>query len=62
MTTQDQNFPSSESYSRPVRLTGWGWFWVFSYLGLPVVFLGLVLDFLVQALFGWCVGVWCILG
>lgn len=43
-----------------VRPTGWGIFWALVYLGLPVFFLGNLLDFMFQYLFGWCIGVWCV--
>jgi len=60
MTTSNQIAPAPELQCRSARLTGWGWFWLLIYLGLPAMALGLVLDFLVQTFFGWCVGVWCI--
>lgn len=60
MTTAKQMASALELNSRPARLTGWGWFWLLTYLGLPAMALGLVVDFLVQTFFGWCVGVWCI--
>lgn len=31
-----------------------------AYLGIPVLVLGNLADFLVQWLFGWCVGFWCV--
>lgn len=30
------------------------------YVGLPVLLIGMSLDLLVQWLFGWCVGFWCL--
>lgn len=60
MTTAKQMTPAHELNIRSARLTGWGWFWLLIYLGLPAMGLGLTLDFLVQTFFGWCVGVWCI--
>jgi hypothetical protein len=44
-----------------VRLTTWGIFWIFTYLVFPVLLLGNMLDLAIQAIFGWCVGVWCVL-
>jgi hypothetical protein len=43
------------------RLTRTGMALCGLYLGVPVVILGNLLDFLVQWLFGWCVGVWCLI-
>jgi hypothetical protein len=43
-----------------VHLTAWGLFWIFTYLVFPVLFLGNMLDLVIQAIFGWCVGVWCV--
>jgi hypothetical protein len=31
-------------------------------IGLPVLVVGTLLDLLVQWLFGWCVGLWCLAG
>jgi len=42
------------------RLTAAGWFWGAVYLGLPVILLGNLLDFLFQWTLGWCIGFWCI--
>ncbi|MBP8148358.1 MAG: hypothetical protein KAY21_01435 [Limnohabitans sp.] len=42
------------------RLTGAGWVWGAVYLGLPVVVVGNLLDFLFQITLGWCIGFWCI--
>jgi hypothetical protein len=42
------------------RLTRAGWFWGAVYLGLPVILLGNLLDFLFQWTLGWCIGFWCI--
>ncbi len=42
------------------RLTAAGWAWGALYLGLPIVLLGNVMDFVFQQMFGWCIGVWCI--
>ena len=41
------------------RLTVWAAFWAFAYFGLPVLALGLLLDFLVQWATGRCIGLWC---
>lgn len=43
------------------RLTGAGWVLCLVYLGVPVLVLGNLADLLVQWLFGWCVGLWCVL-
>jgi hypothetical protein len=42
------------------RLTAAGWAWGALYLGLPVILLGNLMDFIFQWTFGWCIGVWCI--
>lgn len=42
------------------RLTAWGWAWGALYLGLPVLLLGNLLDFIFQFTLGWCIGIWCI--
>jgi hypothetical protein len=42
------------------RLTAAGWAWGGLYLGLPVILLGNVMDFIFQWALGWCIGVWCI--
>lgn len=42
------------------RLTAAGWAWGLVYLGLPVMLLGNLLDFLFQWTLGWCIGFWCI--
>lgn len=42
------------------RLTLAGAAYLLLYLGLPVLVLGNLLDLFVQAVFGWCVGVWCL--
>jgi hypothetical protein len=42
------------------RLTLLGWAWGALYLGLPIVVLGNVMDFIFQWALGWCIGVWCI--
>lgn len=42
------------------RLTAAGWAWGALYLGLPVLLLGNLMDFIFQWTFGWCIGVWCI--
>ncbi len=42
------------------RLTAAGMAYLLAYLAIPVVIAGNLLDFAVQWLFGWCVGVWCI--
>lgn len=44
-----------------VRMTAWGAFWIFTYLVFPVLLLGNMLDLVIQVIFGWCVGVWCVL-
>jgi hypothetical protein len=43
------------------RLTPIGLILCLVYLGLPVVILGNLLDLLVQWMFGWCIGVWCLI-
>jgi hypothetical protein len=43
------------------HLTLAGYLWLGVYLGLPVVILGNLLDFLIQKWLGWCIGFWCIL-
>lgn len=54
--------PSVMGHDIPrVRVTGWGIFWIFTYLVFPVLLLGNMLDLAMQALFGLCVGVWCVL-
>ena len=42
------------------RLTAAGMAYLLAYLAIPVVIAGNLLDFAVQWLFGWCIGVWCI--
>ncbi len=41
-------------------MTGIGLVLCVAYLGIPVLVLGNLADFLVQWLFGWCVGFWCV--
>ncbi|NBQ91787.1 MAG: hypothetical protein EBS47_10795 [Betaproteobacteria bacterium] len=41
------------------RLTPAGWGMLFAVFLLPVLGVGLLLDALVQLVFGWCLGVWC---
>jgi hypothetical protein len=41
------------------RLTPSGWAWIALYLGLPVLFLGNLVDLFFQWALGWCIGVWC---
>ncbi len=60
MRSQKGAVAAPELHSGPARLTGWGWFWILVYLGLPAMVLGLLMDFLAQTLTGWCVGIWCI--
>jgi len=43
------------------RLTAMAAVWGFVYFGLPLLALGLLLDFLVQWATGRCVGLWCLL-
>ncbi len=43
------------------RLTPLGLFLCLLYLGAPVLLLGNLVDFLFQLLFGWCIGLWCVL-
>lgn len=43
-----------------VRMTAWGAFWIFTYLVFPVLLLGNMLDLAIQAVFDWCVGIWCV--
>jgi hypothetical protein len=59
--------PSSDSDRRilghdlpKARLTASGWAWGALYLGLPVLVLGNLLDFVFQLTLGWCIGIWCI--
>ncbi|MEK7344250.1 MAG: hypothetical protein AAB176_01025 [Pseudomonadota bacterium] len=42
------------------RLTASGWAWGTLYLGLPILLLGNLMDFIFQWTFGWCIGIWCI--
>ena len=42
------------------RLTLAGVGYLLLYLAVPVMIAGNLLDFLVQWLFGWCVGIWCV--
>lgn len=42
------------------RLTLAGWAWGALVLGLPIVLLGNLLDFIFQVTLGWCIGIWCI--
>jgi len=42
------------------RLTGMGWMLIFLYLGLPAMLIGGVLDFILQAIAGECIGIWCL--
>lgn len=51
-TILGQNIPKA-------RLTAAGWGWGLVYLGLPVMLLGNLLDFLFQWTLGWCIGFWC---
>ncbi len=51
--------PASLEYPG-ARLTGIGLLLCLAYLGIPVLLLGNLADFLVQWLFGWCVGFWCV--
>jgi len=60
VTNRDRHRVLGHDIPRP-RLTGAGAAFLLLYLGLPVLVLGNVLDLLVQWLFGWCVGVWCVL-
>lgn len=41
------------------RLTAAGWAVALAVFVLPVLAVGLLLDALVQLVFGWCLGVWC---
>lgn len=41
------------------RLTPTGWAVVVAVFFLPVLAMGLLLDAVVQWVFGWCLGVWC---
>lgn len=41
------------------RITPMGWGLIFAVVVLPVFLLGLLLDGVVQLVFGWCLGVWC---
>jgi len=42
------------------RLTAAGVGYLLVYLGVPVIIAGNLLDFIVQWLFGWCIGIWCV--
>jgi len=42
------------------QLTGMGWLLIVLYLGLPAMFIGAVLDFILQAITGQCLGIWCL--
>jgi hypothetical protein len=37
-----------------------GWLLILLYLGVPAMLIGGVLDFILQAITGECVGVWCL--
>lgn len=41
------------------HLTLWVVFWVFVYLGLPLLLIGSVIDLLIQYFTGSCTGFWC---
>ncbi|MFM2187037.1 MAG: hypothetical protein RIR43_1609 [Pseudomonadota bacterium] len=41
------------------RLTRTGWLFVLAVFVLPVLALGLLLDAVVQWIWGWCLGIWC---
>jgi len=41
------------------RLTFWVIWWVFVYLGLPLLLLGSAIDLLIQYSTGSCTGFWC---
>lgn len=41
------------------RLTAAGWATLLVVFVLPVLGVGLLLDALVQLIWGWCLGVWC---
>ena len=43
------------------RLTLAGSLWCLLYLAAPVLVLGSALDALAQWIFGWCLGLWCML-
>ena len=42
------------------RLTGMGWLLILLYLGIPAMFIGGVLDFILQIITGQCIGLWCL--
>ena len=42
------------------RLTGMGWLLIFVYLGVPAMFIGGLLDFVIQIITGQCMGIWCL--
>jgi len=42
------------------RATAAGIAYLLMYLAIPVVIAGNLLDFAVQWLFGWCIGIWCV--
>jgi hypothetical protein len=41
------------------RITPWGLWYLFLYLGVPVMLLGALVDLAIQWSTGWCVGLWC---
>ena len=41
------------------RLTLIALMWFLLYVGLPVIFLGLLMDFLIEWTTGHCLGLWC---
>jgi len=42
------------------RLTAAGIGYLLVYLATPVLIAGNLLDFIMQWLFGWCIGIWCV--
>jgi hypothetical protein len=42
------------------RLTSMGWLLILVYLGIPAMLIGAVLDFILQAITGQCMGIWCL--
>jgi hypothetical protein len=37
-----------------------GWLLILLYLGIPAMFIGGVLDFILQIITGQCMGLWCL--
>jgi hypothetical protein len=60
-TLSSPKHPSILGHDIPkARLTLSGWAWTGLYLGMPVILLGNLIDFIFQWTLGWCIGIWCI--